>query len=81
MDNSICKEGIHILLMKVNGENLKLNDLKEVSSLKDLLGHYHLRAEEVAVQINDVILERKNWENVILNENDRVELIRFVGGG
>jgi thiamine biosynthesis protein ThiS len=35
----------------------------------------------VAVEVNGNIVERKKYENLILNNDDKVEIVQFIGGG
>ncbi len=67
--------------MIVNGEKLHLKEHTELSSLQDLILHFQLHPEAVAVEINGEILQRQNWNKILLKEEDQIELIRFVGGG
>lgn len=66
--------------MIVNGSEIKLSDLSG-KSLNDLIGHFKLSQKAVAVEYNDRIVDRSEWARIELNENDKLELIRFVGGG
>lgn len=50
----------------------------ENSSLEELLKNYK---KQVAVSVNDEIIPKNEWQNVKLNENDRIEIIELVGGG
>lgn len=35
----------------------------------------------VAVELNDAILPRKQYETTVLTDADRLEIVSFVGGG
>lgn len=67
--------------MLVNGEELRLSSLNEVNNLRELVLHFQMQPEIVAVDINGEIPKRTEWENIILKEEDQIEIIRFVGGG
>ena len=41
----------------------------------------HIAAERVAVEINEEIVAKSDYDNVRFNDGDRVEIVRFVGGG
>jgi sulfur carrier protein len=62
----------------VNGENQTANDLTSVGAFVKQLG---LRAERVAVELNLEILPRARWEETMLRDGDRLEIVHFVGGG
>lgn len=62
----------------INGET------KEISSelnLNELLKHFSLPTERVAVELNREVVRKKDWENVKIAEGDKLEVIHFVGGG
>ena len=40
-----------------------------------------MEPEAVAADVNGTIPSRKTWSEIILKEEDRIELVRFVGGG
>lgn len=66
--------------MIVNGHNVPLERLPEPSLLA-LFSLYSLRPEGVAVERNGEIPPRESWTTIRLEDSDRIELIKFVGGG
>lgn len=62
----------------VNGEKQKTGDSTSVGAFVRQLG---LRAERVAVEYNLEILPRARWEETMLRDGDRLEIVHFVGGG
>jgi thiamine biosynthesis protein ThiS len=59
-------------------------DAREISpgaSISDLLDTFELDGDALVVQLNDDIIESDQYGTVRLGENDRIELIQFVGGG
>ena len=65
------------MLIKVNGNS------EEVSrcTIAQLIGQKGLDTESLVVEHNFRILNRDEWENVFLTEEDNLELLTFVGGG
>ena len=64
--------------IQVNGEE------REVStnlSLHELIDHLHLAPERIAIELNHNVVRRPDWPVTHLQENDRVEIVHFVGGG
>lgn len=61
----------------INGKN----EETEKSSILDMLKSKNVDPEKVVVELNGKILKKADLENIILNENDKLEVIRFVGGG
>ena len=62
----------------LNGES---KDLVESSTLLDLVNELHLPSTRIAIELNRTVVRRRDWETTALNENDRVEIVHFVGGG
>lgn len=66
---------INVLL---NGKERKI---KENMTVSDLLREFNINEEVVAVEINMEIIDRKEFRNVFIKENDKIELVHFMGGG
>ncbi len=66
--------------MLVNGQNIPIEKLRE-PSLAALMDLFALPAQSVAVERNGEISPRDSWKTVRLEDSDRIELIKFVGGG
>jgi sulfur carrier protein len=50
-------------------------------SLFDLLQKYKLINKKVAVEHNGVIIPKANYKKKNLKNNDKVEIVHFIGGG
>lgn len=66
--------------MQVNGETIALSAL-QLRTLRELVEHFRIDPRLVAAQRNGEIAPRESWDRILLEEEDVVELIRFVGGG
>ena len=62
----------------VNGES---RELSGSPSLADLITQLELPATRIAVELNREVVRRNDWSGTMLNEDDRVEIVHFVGGG
>ncbi|GIU83050.1 MAG: sulfur carrier protein ThiS [Acidobacteria bacterium] len=62
----------------INGEK---REVREGLSVLELLSELELPVERVAVEINKEVVRRQDWELTKLKENDRIEIVHFVGGG
>jgi sulfur carrier protein len=62
----------------INGENRSEIRATHVAALVAELG---LPAPAVLVEHNGVALRRTEWEESLLQEGDRLEIIRIVAGG
>ena len=67
--------GLSIVL---NGESYELPKRVSVLELLELLD---LSTKFMAVEINDEIIFRDSWGSYLLNQDDKVELVRAIGGG
>jgi thiamine biosynthesis protein ThiS len=55
--------------------------VKENISLPELVASLSLKPEQVAIELNQRVVRRAQWETTQLQEADRVEIVHFVGGG
>ena len=62
----------------LNGEEINIADNLNVMELIEL---YELSASKVAVERNLEIVLKSAYETTMLNENDKVEIVHFIGGG
>jgi thiamine biosynthesis protein ThiS len=62
----------------LNGE---AREVPEGTSVAGLLRSLDLAESRVAVERNREVLPRERHEEAVLREGDRVEVVRFVGGG
>jgi sulfur carrier protein len=58
-----------------------VRDLPEGWSVTRLLTDRGARPEQVAVELNQRVLERQEFATCRLQPGDRIEIITFVGGG
>jgi thiazole synthase len=50
-------------------------------SLADLITQLDLPPSRIAVELNRAVVRRNDWSTTELNEDDRIEIVHFVGGG
>ena len=62
----------------LNGEE---TEIKEGSTVFDLLAGVKLKPELVVVELNLNILKREELPGTMLKAGDQVEIVHFVGGG
>ena len=64
---------------------ISINGKKEIleneMSILELLRKKNIRPEVVTVELNEKIIERKDYQTIILKESDMLELVYFMGGG
>jgi thiamine biosynthesis protein ThiS len=66
------------LRVYVNGE---VKELPGPLSLSELVAQLDLPAARIAVELNRNVIRRNDWSATMLDEDDRLEIVHFVGGG
>ena len=62
----------------LNGE---IKELETEVTLDRLLELFSLPSQRVAVELNREVIRRQAWDSTIVRDEDRVEVVHFVGGG
>ena len=69
----------------LNVAKIQLNgDIYEVNygtNLNELLNKLKIKKNKVAIEVNGEIVEQNKYSNLILNKDDKVEIVHFIGGG
>ena len=66
------------ITLEINGES---RSIPPVSNVLDLLRFLEIAEEYVAVELNRKIIRRQDWEHTPISDQDKVEIVQFVGGG
>lgn len=61
----------------VNGELREA----EISTLAELITELDLPVARIAIELNREVVRRSDWDSTMLNDEDRIEIVHFVGGG
>ncbi|OEU67332.1 MAG: thiamine biosynthesis protein ThiS [Desulfovibrio sp. S3730MH75] len=61
--------------------NGKETETVDQMSVLDLLKSKQITADTVVVELNKEIVPSDNFKNIMLNDGDHLEVLRFVGGG
>lgn len=64
--------------IKLNGEEKVITDGLSIAGLLSML---KLKIDAIAVERNEEIVRKANYENTILKEGDTLEIVHLVGGG
>ena len=62
----------------INGETLTLTNVENIS---DLLSQLDLNSDRVAVEVNLQIVRRDDRATFRLQDQDKIEIVSFIGGG
>ncbi|MDE6036503.1 MAG: sulfur carrier protein ThiS [Ruminococcus sp.] len=63
-------------MITVNGEKLEFSG--NISGLLEILEY---NGKRVAVELNENIVPKTEYDNTIVSDGDKLEIVRFVGGG
>jgi sulfur carrier protein len=64
--------------VRLNGE---LRDLPDGLTVTSLLAHLGVKAQRVAVEVNDTVVTKDRYEAQRIGPGDSIEIVAFVGGG
>ena len=64
--------------IQLNGKRVTI---KSKLSIMDLLKKYKLNNKRIAIEYNGVILPKIKYKNKYLKNNDKLEIVHFIGGG
>ena len=64
--------------IKING---KINKINDKTKLSDLVKNLKVPLKKVAIELNREIVDKKNLNKIYLKENDKIEIVHFIGGG
>ena len=69
---------LNVAKIQLNGSPYEINT---ETNLNQLLNKLKIKKTKVAIEVNGIIVERNRYLKVILNKDDKVEIVHFIGGG
>tara|TARA_B100000579_G_scaffold391166_1_gene366180 strand:+ start:267 stop:512 length:246 start_codon:yes stop_codon:yes gene_type:complete len=64
--------------IQLNGKKISINTN---FSVRDLIKKYKLKEKKIAIELNGVILPKQKYIKKKLKNNDKIEIVQFIGGG
>jgi sulfur carrier protein len=64
--------------IQLNGRKVKI---QRNLSIKDLIKKYRLKENKIAIELNGTILPKDHYKNKKVKNNDKIEIVQFIGGG
>ena len=64
--------------IKLNG---KLKTINDKSTLFNIVQKNKIQLAKVAIELNQEIVDKKKIKNINLKNNDKIEIVHFIGGG
>ena len=69
---------LNMAKIQLNGDPFEIN---VGTNLNQLLNKLKIQKNKVAIEVNGEIIEKNKYLNIILNKDDKVEIVHFIGGG
>jgi sulfur carrier protein len=64
--------------LTINGT---VTDIEDSLTMSDLLARHKLKAETVVVEYNLRVPQKSEYGSIQLRDGDRIEIVKFMGGG
>ena len=64
--------------IEING---KLKSISNDYTILDLVKNLKIPLKKVAIELNQVIIDKKKISKINLKKNDKIEIVHFIGGG
>ena len=66
---------LNVAKIQLNGDPY---EIVNGTNLNELLNKLKIQKNKVAVEVNGVIVEKNKYPNLILNKDDKVEIVHFI---
>ena len=64
--------------IQLNGKKI---NIKKGYSVKDIVKKYRLNEKKIAIELNGSIVPKKIYNIKKIKNNDKIEIVHFIGGG
>ena len=72
-------------MKKIKKIKIKLNGKSKIikgdHKIKDLISDLKIPIKKVAIELNQEILNKKKLSKIKIKNNDKIEIVHFIGGG
>ena len=62
----------------LNGKKFKINSK---DSIVNLLKKINIKSSKVAIEVNKAVVPKEKYKSFKFKNNDKVEVVTFIGGG
>ena len=71
---------LNVAKIQLNGDSYEVIN---GTNLNELLNKLKLQKKKnkIAIEVNGEIIDKNKYTNLILNKDDKVEIVHFIGGG
>ncbi len=67
--------------VSINGQHREFSELDSEPALARLVDLLQMKADRIAIERNGDIVPKTSWQQVFLQDGDKLEIVQFVGGG
>jgi sulfur carrier protein len=61
--------------------NGQLYYVKETITISDLINYFNFNQSLLVLEYNNLICDKKNWKEIVIQNEDKIEIVTIVGGG
>lgn len=61
--------------------NGKKKSFSENNNLVSLLNILEIDGNGIAIEVNLVVIPKSQYKNIIIKNDDKIEIVQFIGGG
>jgi len=69
---------INKIKIKINGKYIKIQDK---ITLLNLIKKLKVPLKKVAIELNQSIINKNSLSKIKIKQNDKIEIVHFIGGG
>ncbi len=62
----------------LNGEKYYI---KQNINILELVNYFNYNTSLLVLEYNNLICNKKDWRNILIKNNDKIEIVTIVGGG
>ena len=70
----------NLIMAKIQLNGRKL-ELKNKHTILELLKKYNMDSKKTAIELNGKIINRNKYKTVYVKDQDKIEIVHFIGGG
>lgn len=67
-----------MISVQINGEKREVPGEIDLDRLLEL---FSLPKQRIAIELNNDVVRRGNWQDTLVRDGDKIEVVHFVGGG
>lgn len=67
-----------MISVRINGET---REFDQPLTVREILSDLAIKEGTVAIAVNESVVPKAEWDKILIQDGDRVEIIRVVAGG